>query len=33
MIPFIVTLIIVVAFGRGQRGPSALAVPYERSDF
>lgn len=33
MIPYVVTLIIVIAFGRGQKGPSALATPYERSDF
>ncbi len=33
MIPYVVTLIIVIAFGRGQKGPSALAAPYERSDF
>lgn len=32
MIPFIVTLVIVVIFGRGQKGPSALAAPYERSE-
>jgi simple sugar transport system permease protein len=32
MIPFIVTIIIVVLFARGEQGPSALAVPYDRSE-
>ncbi len=32
MIPFVITLIVVVLFVRGEEGPSALAKPYERSE-
>jgi general nucleoside transport system permease protein len=32
MLPFIVTLLFVILFVRGDNGPSALAKPYKRSE-